>query len=292
MAGAAARLATIMSNWADAATWALPETFASEQGLVRWGRLGTGPPVVLVHGTPFSSWVWRDVAVALAEERTVLVYDLVGFGGSEQGDDQDVSLAAQGRVLAALLAHWGLDRPAVVAHDIGGATALRAHLLHGAAYERLALVDVVAQAPWGSDFYRLVRDNPEVFAQLPGALHEGLLGPYVSSASHRGLSPDTVAAYAAPWLGEAGQAAFYRQIAQGDVRHTDEVEPRYGDLALPVLVCWGDEDTWLPPEKGVSLASTIPGARLQPIRGSGHLVQEDAPAQLTAALTRFLREEG
>jgi pimeloyl-ACP methyl ester carboxylesterase len=285
-------LLPVMGDWTDAAEWALPEMYESAQGAVRWGRLGDGPPVVLVHGTPFSSWVWRDVAVALAAERTVYVYDLVGYGASEKREGQDISLAAQGRVLAGLLAHWGLDRPAVVAHDIGGATALRAHLLHGAAYARLALVDVVAQAPWGSDFYRLVRDHPEVFAQLPGALHKGLLGPYVSSASHRGLSAATVDAYAAPWRGEVGQAAFYRQVAQGDVRHTDEVEPRYGELALPVLVCWGDEDTWLPPTKGEQLAAAIPGARLQPIRGAGHLVQEDAPAQLTVALTRFLREEG
>jgi hypothetical protein len=50
----------------------------------------------------------------------------------------------------------------------------------------------------------------------------------------------------APWLGSDGQQAFYRQIAQADQAHTDEIEPRYRELDLPVLVVWGQEDTWTP----------------------------------------------
>ncbi len=57
---------------------------------------------------------------------------------------------------------------------------------------------------------------------------------------------------------------------------------------MPVLICWGTDDTWLPPSKGEQLASSIPGAHPCWLEGAGHLVQEDAPAQLTAALMRFL----
>jgi pimeloyl-ACP methyl ester carboxylesterase len=94
----------------------------------------------------------------------------------------------------------------------------------------------------------------------------------------------------APWLGESGQAAFYRQIAQADERFTDEVQPRYGDIGIPVLVCWGTDDTWIPVAKAHELAAAVPGARLRLIEGAGHLVQEDAPAELTATLLTFLRE--
>ena len=116
----------------------------------RLGSVRAGPPVVLVHGTPWSSWTWRRVARDLAKRFTVHVFDLLGFGASDKGPDQDVSLAGHGQRLAALLDHWSLDRPAVVAHDIGGAAALRAHLVHGRAVASLALVDVVALAPRGS----------------------------------------------------------------------------------------------------------------------------------------------
>jgi pimeloyl-ACP methyl ester carboxylesterase len=145
------------------AEWVLRERFVTGAGAIAWDRLGEGPPVVMVHGTPWSSWTWRRVAPRLAERFSVYVFDLLGFGASDQRGEQDVSLAAHGARLAALLEYWRLDRPAVIAHDIGGATALRAHLLHHRPVTALALIDVVALAPWGSPFYRLVRDHWAVF---------------------------------------------------------------------------------------------------------------------------------
>ncbi|MFJ6850087.1 alpha/beta fold hydrolase [Streptomyces sp. NPDC091271] len=271
--------------------WTLDRTFVSSAGEVRWAALGSeqAPPVVLVHGTPFSSYVWRDIARGLAQDHRVYVWDLPGYGASAQYDGQDVSLRSQAWVLAELLEHWGLDEAAVAAHDFGGCVALRAHLLHGARYRRLALVDPVALAPWGSPAYRLLGGRSEVFGELPPGLHRALVTEYVGSASHRGLHPAVLESLVAPWCTEAGQPAFYRQIAQNDQRFTDEIQHRYGELELPVLVCWGTEDTWIPVARGHELAEMIPGAELRLIEGAGHLVQEDAPAELTAALTRFLR---
>ncbi|WP_156726226.1 alpha/beta fold hydrolase [Streptomyces apocyni] len=271
--------------------WVLDRTFPSSSGEVRWAALGSPelPPVVLVHGTPFSSYVWRAVARALARDHRVYVWDLPGYGASEKHPDQDVTLGAQARVFTELLDHWGLDRPAVAAHDFGGCVALRAHLLHGARYSRLALVDPVALAPWGSPTYRHLGAHAEVFEQLPPALHRALVREYVGSASHQGLRPAVLDRLVDPWCTAEGQRAFYRQIAQNDQRFTDEIQGRYGELELPVLICWGTEDSWIPVAKGHELAKGIPGAELRLIAGAGHLVQEDAPAELTAELSRFLR---
>ncbi|MGW8379596.1 alpha/beta hydrolase [Streptomyces sp. ODS28] len=274
--------------------WRLDRSHRSPSGTVRWASLGTPgqPPVVLLHGTPFSSYVWRGVARALARRHHVLVWDMPGYGVSERHRGQDVSLAAQGRVFAGLLEHWraelGVERPAVVAHDFGGCVALRAHLLHGAEYARLALADPVALAPWGSDTYRLLGANAGVFERLPPALHEALVREYVSSASAQGLRPGVLDRLVAPWLGEEGQPAFYRQIAQNDQRWTDEIEGRYGEVAAPSLVCWGAEDTWIPPERAHRLAAALPGAEVRLLHGAGHLVQEDAPGELAFVLGDFL----
>ncbi|KQW11711.1 alpha/beta hydrolase [Streptomyces sp. Root369] len=270
--------------------WPLTRTFRSSSGEVRWDSLGDvgRDPVVLLHGTPFSSYVWRAVARALARRHHVFVWDMPGYGASEKFAGQDVSLAAQGRVFTELLAHWDLDRPRVVAHDFGGAVSLRAHLLHGARYRSLALVDPVALAPWGSPFFKLVGKHSDVFDQLPPALHRALVREYVGSASSPGLHPAVLDRLVEPWLGDPGQAAFYRQIAQADQRYTDEVQDRYGEIAVPTLVCWGEDDTWIPVDKGHELVARIPGARLETVPGAGHLVQEDAPAHLTAALVDFL----
>ncbi|MFC9154614.1 alpha/beta fold hydrolase [Streptomyces bauhiniae] len=272
--------------------WHLSETFHSTSGAVRWAAFGDSgrDPVVLLHGTPFSSYVWRAVARALSRRHQVFVWDMPGYGASEQFAGQDVSLAAQGRVFTELLTHWGLEEPLVVAHDFGGAVSLRAHLLHGARYRALALVDPVALAPWGSPFFRLVGEHPEVFEQLPPTLHRALVREYVSSASSPGLHPAVLDRLTEPWLGDLGRPAFYRQIAQADQRYTDEVQDRYGEIGIPTLVCWGEDDAWIPVAKGRELAARIPSARLEPIAGAGHLVQEDAPAELTAALAEFLQK--
>ncbi len=271
--------------------WQLTRTYASSSGRVRWDALGdaASEAVVLLHGTPFSSYVWRHIARALARDHRVYVWDMPGYGASEKADGQDVSLAAQGRVFVELLKHWELAEPLVIAHDFGGAVALRAHLLHGARYKRLALVDAVALAPWGSPFFQLVREHSDVFGRLPPTLHRALVREYISSASSPGLHAATLDHLVEPWIDLAGQAAFYRQIAQADQRDTDEIRDRYSAIELPVLVCWGMDDAWIPMAKGEELASRIPRAQLTLIPDAGHLVQEDAPAELMAALIAFLR---
>jgi pimeloyl-ACP methyl ester carboxylesterase len=269
--------------------WVLRERFATDAGDIAWDQLGKGPPVVLVHGTPWSSWTWRRVAPRLAERFSVYVFDLLGFGASDQRRGQDVSLAGHGARLAALLEHWQLDRPALVAHDIGGATGLRAHLLHHRSVAALVLIDVVALAPWGSPFYRLVQDHRSVFEQLPAAIHEGVLRAYVGTAQPRPLDSEVEDRLIAPWLGATGQSAFYRQIAAGTQQDTDEIEPLLDKISAPTLVVWGEADPWLPAAVGAELAERIPGARLAVLSGAGHLVQEDQPDELTRLLGVHLK---
>src|SRR5690606_6433457 len=71
----------------------LPNTSIIDGNAVRWGRMGSGPPLVAIHGTPFSSQVWRRMVPHLADRRTIYFFDLVGYGQSEMRDGQDVSLA-------------------------------------------------------------------------------------------------------------------------------------------------------------------------------------------------------
>jgi pimeloyl-ACP methyl ester carboxylesterase len=269
-------------------TWNLTETYQSAGGEVRWDRMGSGRPLVLLHGSPFSSYVWRRIAPDLARRWTVYVWDMLGYGASEMRDGQDVSIGAQARLFAELLDHWQLAEPAVVAHDFGGAVSLRALLLEQRRYRCLALVDAVALAPWGSPFFRLAREHAHVFEQLPAHIHEGVLAAYIGGATHTPLPDDTLNALTRPWLGPDGQRAFYRQIAQADQRYTDEIQPRYGELDLPVLVLWGRNDGYIPVAKAHELSAAIPGAELRIVDGAGHLIQEDAPEQVVERLTPFL----
>jgi pimeloyl-ACP methyl ester carboxylesterase len=275
----------------SAESWDLAETFVFEGQRVRYGVMGDGEPLVMVHGTPFSSVVWRRIAPHLAGRRRVYYFDLLGYGRSEKRAGQDVSLGTQSRVFTALLDHWRIANPDVVAHDFGGCTALRTCLLDGRQYRTLMLIDPVAISPWGSPFVRHVREHEAAFAGLPPYIHEAILPAYISGAAFRPLSQADMQRYVDPWLGEVGQPAFYRQIAQMDRRYTDEIESRYGELRCPVMILWGEEDRWIPVERGRELAARIPNATLRGVPAAGHLVQEDAPEAIVAALLGFLSQK-
>ncbi|QCP52786.1 alpha/beta hydrolase [Trinickia violacea] len=267
----------------------LAHTFDFNGQAVRYGVIGSGDPMVFVHGTPFSSQVWRRIAPIAARFRQVFYFDLVGYGLSEKRSGQDVSLGVQNRLLAALLKHWQLEKPDVVAHDFGGATALRAALLDKCEYRSLLLIDPVAVAPWGSPFVRHVRAHETAFGGVPAYIHEAMVDAYLKGSAYRTLAADTLRIHSSPWMGEQGQAAFYRQIAQMDQRYTDEVQPHYGELRCPVSILWGEDDQWIPVDRGVELSKMIPGARFTRVPGSGHLMQEDAPEAIVGELMDFLR---
>ncbi len=268
--------------------WVLGQNYSFHGQGVRYAILGEGPPIVLVHGTPFSSYVWHRIAPYLAERFQVYVFDLLGYGQSEKRKGQDVSLGVQNELLAELLLHWRLDRPHVVGHDFGGTTALRAHLLNRRDFQSLVLIDPVVLAPWGSGFVRHVRQHEAAFQDMPEDIHRVIVSTYIRGALARGLADDDPAPYLQPWLGTEAQAAFYRQIAQFDQRFTDEIESRYPEVRCPTLILWGEEDQWLPIEHGRRLSGLIPSARFRPVAGSGHLMQEDAPEAVIASIDSFL----
>ncbi len=267
---------------------ALSRTLEWRGRTVAWDVIGAGPPLVLLHGTPWSSWLWRPIAERLSRAFRVHVWDMPGYGASSKLPEHAVGLDVQGELFAHLLREWRLARPHVIAHDIGGAVALRARLLHGASFRSLALVDAVALRPWGSPFFSLVQQHADVFAQLPSTIHRGVIEAYIRGASHRGLTPDALAALTAPWLDAEGRSAFYRQIAQADERHTDEVEGSLGELDEPVHIIWGEQDAWIPLERAERLRAAIPHANLVTIPDAGHLIQLDAPDELGDALERWM----
>ena len=211
-----------------------------------------------------------------------------GYGRSSKRPQDPVDFGAQAAAFAALLAHWGLQRPHIIAHDFGGAVTLRAALYEQARYASLMLIDVVAIPPSGSPFFQFVGQHPGVLDELPAYIHEAVVHAYIRGASHRGLREDDLAELAAPWLDEEGQPAFYRQISQYDERFLTGNEERLDDLALPVQVVWGTEDAWIPTETGRRLSELILGADYVEVPQAGHLIQYDAPVALSNLMRSWL----
>lgn len=268
--------------------WNLSEKYIFNGHSVRYGIRGDGPPIVLVHGTPWSSFNLRHIVNALSVNFTVYYYDLLGYGQSAKPND-DVSLNVQNQILNELLDHWQLKEPAIIGHDFGGATILRTHLLNARNFNKIVLIDPVAISPWGSNFFQHVKTHEAAFSGVPDYIHEAIVRAYVQTAAFKPIDSDTLEMIVAPWLGENGKAAFYRQIAQSDSAHTDAVQPLYAQILCPVLILWGCEDTWIPLERGEALHDMIPGSTLRVIPNAGHLVIEEEPIQLIKEIRSFIR---
>lgn len=271
------------------AHWELNREFSFEGRRVRYDARGSGPAVVMVHGTPWSSFNLRHLINVLSKDFRVYYFDLLGYGQSDKSPG-DVSLGLQNRLLAELLDHWQLKRPLVIGHDFGGTTVLRSHLVSGCAYEKMVVIDPVALSPWGSPFFKHVNRHEDAFAGVPDYIHDAIVRAYVKTAAFTPIDEATLDRIAAPWTGRDGKAAFYRQIAQADSAFTDEIQPLYNTMGIPVLILWGKEDAWIPVEKGEQLHGLIPGSRFGVIPDAGHLVIEEQPGRLLKEIRAFFEQ--
>lgn len=249
-----------------------------------------GPPqgdVLLTHGTPWSSAVWQPVAARLAATHRVFLWDMPGYGASTAGPEVAVDLPSQSARLAALARRWSLERPHLVAHDIGGAVLMGAHLRHGLEAASIYLLDAVLLTPWGSPFFRLVAENADVFTALPERLHAALVREYISGADP-GLDATHIDDLARPWLSVEGQAAFYGQIAQLREDDTRPLEASLDRVRARARIAWARGDPWLPVVQGIRLAQLIPGADLRVFERSGHLAPLVETGALAADLSAWL----
>lgn len=267
--------------------WALRRRAKLSHGVVAWDVFGGGPPVVLLHGTPSWSYLWRHVAPTLAERFTVYLFDLPGYGDSPTPADGEVSIRTHALALAELLEYWELEAPAVAAHDIGGAVVLRVHLLLGRALRRLALIDAVVLAPWITPTTRHIQAHLHVYRSMPTHIFEQITATHLRTAVQGHFDDDAFAALHERWLGQDGQAAYLQKVAGFDEAHTREFEPLLGSLNIPVSIIWGEEDAWLDRSLGRHLGALIPGSEVHLIPDAGHFSMEDAPGEVARLLLDF-----
>jgi pimeloyl-ACP methyl ester carboxylesterase len=268
--------------------WALRDRVRVREGDVAIDVVGEGPPVVLVHGTPSWSYLWRDVVPVLARTNTVYLWDLLGYGDSRLDPGAAPSVAGHARTLTELVDHWGLDAPNLVGHDIGGATVLRAHLVHGVRARSLALLDTAVLSPWVTPVAQHMQEHQDAYRTMPGHIFDRIIAAHLHTTTHRPLSEGAAAAYLDRYAGPEGQQRYLDQVAHFTEDDTRDVVARLGEVTVPVRVIWGEHDGWIEPAAGRRLAELVPGAELVTIPHSGHFLTEDDPAATAQALQEFL----
>jgi pimeloyl-ACP methyl ester carboxylesterase len=252
-------------------------------GELAYAEAGDGPPVLLLHGFPTSSFLWRDLLPVLSVGMRVVAPDLLGFGESEKPEAADLSLVAQAGSVRELTSALGIDRFAVVGHGMGGGVAQR--LAFDGGVDALVLIDSYAFDEWPSAGAREVRDVPPDPDQVENVVRAWL----EDTIMKRAFTPLEMETYVRPWREDP--AALIRAISALDGRGLEDAESALASLEGPTFVIWGEDDPYLPAALAERLGDCLPGSMVALLPGCGHLVTEDAPDTVVGLVSQFLRRQ-
>ncbi|HET6550137.1 MAG TPA: haloalkane dehalogenase [Solirubrobacter sp.] len=273
--------------------FAWPPSFRQWDGLrLAHVDAGDGPPVVMLHGEPTWSFLWRKVAPPLLEAgHRVILPDLPGFGRSDKPFDEDwYSYDRFTAAIADLLETLDVRDATFVLHDWGGPIGLRIAVEHPERVARLVVMDTglfTGRQRMSDAWHRFARFVDDV-EELP-------VGFLIRRGCATDPGDDVAAAYDAPFPNEdskAGARAFPAILpltpdAPGAEAGQRTLEALREDRR-PLLMLWGAEDRPLPPAAGEAFASALgrPAPRL--VEGAGHYLQEDRGDEVGRLIAEWL----
>jgi haloacetate dehalogenase len=271
---------------------------------------GKGPPLLLLHGYAQTNVMWHKVAPALAEQFTLIIPDLPGYGWSAvpeaDKDHEPYSKRAMAKVMVELMEELGHVRFGLAGHDRGGRVAYRLTLDHPGRVERLAVLDIVpTHAMWhGMDRKLAMKVWHWTFLAQPYPVPEALIGKdpigyidrkmasWTKAKDLSGFDPRALAHYHAFFsdpLRIRATCEDYRAGYTSDLA-ADEADAAAGKkITCPLLALWGAAG--IPSETSGPLgiwrewATQVSGKAVD----SGHFVAEENPDATAAALIEFFR---
>jgi pimeloyl-ACP methyl ester carboxylesterase len=249
---------------------------------------GSGPPLVLLHGTSSSLHTWDGWAEPLREGHRVVRFDLPAFGLTGPSPTRDYSIDAYVAVVDHVTTQLGLGRFVLGGNSLGGGIAWAYALAHPDRVRGLILVDALGYPLRGAALpiaFRMARWPilPSLLTHLdPRRLVEN--GVRTSYGDPSRIQPDVVARYYELTLRAGNRAAFLDRMRAP--RRDDSARIR--ELRLPTVILWGANDRLIPVEAARSFARDIPGSQMIVYDGLGHIPMEEDPARTAADVQRFL----
>lgn len=297
---AAATPLTAQTSGAAAAKHAMPQTYralVAPNGAppieLHVEELGSGPPLLLLHGLAASTYSWRHVMPALARRHRVIALDLRGFGKSDKPFDQSYTPGDQARHVVDFIERRGLRGLTLVGHSFGGAVALLATLQFNARdkgrIRRLVLLDTPAYPQEPTALVQFLRQPVLPYAVLTLVPPEVATAFALQGERDAGTAQlDDIIHYAAPFRDAAARHALISTARQLRPRDWRRVVAAYPSIHQPALLVWCRQDDVVPVATGRRLARALPRARLHLLDGCAHSPQDEQPRKLLSLMRRFL----
>jgi 2-hydroxymuconate-semialdehyde hydrolase len=271
---------------------------------VAYCEAGNGAPLLLLHGCPFSSFIWRKILPPLSARYRCLAPDLLGLGDTETPPDADWSLRAQAAMMLGFLDALDIRRTHVVGHDHGGALAQLLAAEHPERVDRLVLSNAEAYDNWPSP-----EERPFIRATQVPLLGDVVLWlwsfrPLLRFALARAhavydpqvLTPELVDGYIQANLCDRHRRAKMKRFLRGQIdpahtRTTLQLLEGLRRFQRPTLLLWAVDDPHFGPQWAERLARDLPGVvRLELVPHTGHLLMEERPERFAALVEAFLSE--
>lgn len=250
-------------------------------------ELGSGPPVLLLHGWPTSSHLWRAVMPAVAERNRVLALDLPGFGASDKPAGAAYDFAELEAAIDGFLDALGIDRVGLAGHDLGGPIAVHWMLSRPGRVTRLALLNTLLYPELSEEVVEFVTELADPELRVHRTSDDGLAEVMRRGVADPGVvDHDLMAAVLAPFPSAASRVELARAGIGLSLSGLAEIAAGLGSVDVPVRAVYGEDDRLLPDVAATMarLAADVPQAEVTALAGCGHFVMEDAPEPVASAL--------
>jgi pimeloyl-ACP methyl ester carboxylesterase len=268
------------------------------QGSILYRELGSGEPIVLLHGLLTNSLLWRDVARRLASNFRVVVPNLpLGSHSLPLEEGTDLRPPALAGLICDLLAGLDLQAVTLVGNDTGGALCQLAAVRCPQRIGRLVLTPCDAY----ENFLPLMFRPLQTLARIPGSvwLIANALRPRFAQRlpfafgwlSKRPLERDMADAFMRPVLTDRRIRRELAAVLHGiDKRYTLDAAERFAEFHKPVLLAWAREDRFFKPRYAERMAGAFPDARIEWIEDSYTFVPIDQPRRTAQVIEAFARQ--
>lgn len=251
---------------------------------------GDGPPVLLLHGWPTSSFLWRGVLPPLAERVRAIAVDLPGFGGSPKPVDAPYDFGYFERAIDGFLDGLVVDEVGIVGHDLGGPIALHWALTRPERVTRVALLNTLVYPEFSDAVARFVHAcrTPGLRERLTS--DEGLRAAMRHGVTDKELVTDeVVAGVVAPFATDEDRLALAAAGIGLETRGFDEIAERLPSFDKPFRVIYGERDRILPDiaETVARLERDVAHAEVTALPDCGHFLQEERPREVGELLAAF-----
>ena len=260
---------------------------------VAYREQGTGPAVLLLHGWPTSSYLWREVMVPIARSNRAVAVDLPGFGASDKPLDRRYGFALFERTIEVLLAELGIDRTGIALHDLGGPVGVRWAIRNPRRVSGLALLNTLLYPEFSDAVLEFVKVLSDRATRGTLTSPEGLESVMrLGLADQSRLTDELLEAVREPFRTEESRRALAAAGIQLELDGFAEIGQRLHELRVPVRIVYGARDRLLPDvaETMARAGRDLPQAEATVLPECGHFLQEEAPRQVGELLARFFAE--